>query len=189
MLKRNPMKLYIRIRNLFYRKYYKYIYEPTLRSKLKKLGHGSLIDRTCVLIDAGKISISDYTYIGPGTRLTGSGGIEVGRGTIIGYDVEIITRNHNYDSFDLKSLPYDDRYVFKRVKISDNVWIGARVIVLPGVFIGEGAVIAAGAVVTKDVKAYTIVGGNPAKVIGSRNQAKYLELKTKDSIYIKGKLE
>ena len=56
----------------------------------------------------------------------------------------------------------------KKVTISDDVWIGANAIILPGVTIGKGSVIAGGAVVTKDVEPYMIVGGNPAKVIRSR---------------------
>ena len=56
------------------------------------------------------------------------------------------------------------------VIIGDRVWIGYRAIVLPGVTIGEGAVVGAGAVVTRDVSPYTIVAGNPAKVIGERTK-------------------
>jgi maltose O-acetyltransferase len=62
---------------------------------------------------------------------------------------------------------------FEPVEISDNVWIGSRATILPGVHIGEGAVVAAGAVVIRDVKDYEVVGGNPARTIKYRNQKVY----------------
>ncbi len=85
------------------------------------------------------------------------GGIEIGDFVQIGPHVTIVTDNHDFS----------DRYVLKcrTVVIENNVWIGAGVSIMPGVHIGENAVIAGGAVVTKDVPANTIVGGNPAKVI------------------------
>ena len=85
------------------------------------------------------------------------GGIELGDNVQIGPHVTIVTDNH-----DLK-----DRYVLKcrKVVIGNNVWIGAGVCIMPGVHVGENAVIAGGAVVTKDVLANTVVGGNPVRVI------------------------
>ena len=67
------------------------------------------------------------------------------------------------------SLEGHERLVTAPITICDGVWIGARAIILPGVTIGEGAVVAAGAVVTKDVEPFTVVGGNPAKFIKHRN--------------------
>lgn len=74
-------------------------------------------------------------------------------------------------------IPYDNTYVFKNVDIGDCVWFGNRVIVVGNVNIGEGAIIAAGAVVTKDVPPLAIVGGNPAKVIKYRDKEHYYKLK------------
>jgi len=87
--------------------------------------------------------------------------IIIGDNVCIGEDVRLLTGSH-----DLESSTFD--LVVRPIEISDNVWIATGAIVLPGVKIGEGAVVAAGAVVTKDVSPWTVVGGNPAKVIKKR---------------------
>lgn len=87
----------------------------------------------------------------------------------------IITQNHNYEG---DMIPYDNTYIFKNVTIGDCVWFGNRVIVVGNVDIGEGAIIAAGAVVTKDVPPLAIAGGNPAKVIKYRDKDHYYKLKS-----------
>lgn len=86
----------------------------------------------------------------------------------------IITENHNYEG---EKLPYDTTYIRKNVTIGDCVWVGSRVIIMGGVSIGEGAIIAAGSVVTKDVPPLAIVGGNPAKLIKYRDAEHYYRLK------------
>ena len=86
----------------------------------------------------------------------------------------IITQNHNYEG---EAIPYDDTYIYKNINIKDNVWFGHRVIVTGNVTIGEGAIVAAGSVVVKDVPDYAIVGGNPAKVIKFRDIEHYTKLK------------
>jgi maltose O-acetyltransferase len=111
------------------------------------------------------ISIGDYSGIGLNARLQGP--LEIGRYVMMGPDVIIYTRNHNIYRTDIPMIKQGDTKA-KKVTIKDDVWIGARAIILPGVTIGEGAVIGAGAVVTKDVNPYDIVGGVPAKVIGNR---------------------
>ncbi len=74
--------------------------------------------------------------------------------------------------------------ILKPVTIADNVWIGCRATIVPGVTINEGAVIASGAVVTKDVPKGAVVGGNPAKVLKYRNMEYYEKLKEQKSFYI-----
>ena len=75
----------------------------------------------------------------------------------------------------------------KPVTIEDNVWIGGKSIILPGITIHEGAVIGMGAVVTKDVPKGAVVGGNPAKILKYRNIKKYDELCSIKSFFIFGK--
>lgn len=87
--------------------------------------------------------------------------VVIGKNCCIGEDVRLLTGSHDLVSphFDLLTKP---------IIIMDNVWVATGAIILPGVKIGEGAVVAAGAVVTKDVEPWTVVGGNPAKFIKRR---------------------
>lgn len=86
----------------------------------------------------------------------------------------IITDTHNYEG---EAIPYDKTVISKEVVIEDNVWLGNRVIVLPGVTIGEGAIIQAGSVVVSDIPKYAIAGGHPAKVFKYRDIDHYEKLK------------
>lgn len=131
-----------------------------------------------------KLHIGSNTWVGENFFARCEGGVTIGSGVIISRGVEIWSANHNYDSDDLQSLPYDRRFVMKPVRIEDNVWIGSRVIIVPGVSIGEGAVIGAGAVVSHDVPPCAVVGGNPAKVIKYRNKEVYEKLKSEEKIYL-----
>ena len=86
---------------------------------------------------------------------------------MIGPEVIIYTQNHSFDRIDIPMCEQGFQEECK-VEIGNDVWIGARVIILPGVKIGNGCVIGAGAVVTKDVPDYCVVGGNPAKILKVR---------------------
>ncbi len=109
-----------------------------------------------------------------GMEILGGGSVCIGNYFHSGTECMIITQNHNYEG---SMIPYDDTYVYKSIKIGDCVWFGNRVIVIGNVNIGEGAIIAAGAVVTKDVPPLAVVGGNPAKVIKYRDKEHYYNLK------------
>ncbi|MCU7549563.1 hypothetical protein OCK74_10585 [Chitinophagaceae bacterium LB-8] len=89
------------------------------------------------------------------------GGITIEDDVLIGPRVNLTTENHPLDPADRRAL------ICKPIVIKRNAWIGAAATILPGVTIGENAVVAAGAVVSKDVPANTIVGGVPAKIIKS----------------------
>lgn len=110
--------------------------------------------------DFGKnITIGKNVFINSGCHFQDQGGIEIGDGALIGHNVVLATINH-----DLKpSMKRKNHYA--PIKIGSNVWIGSNATILQGVTIGEWAVIAAGAVVTKNVEPYTVVGGVPAKFI------------------------
>ncbi|MCH7397728.1 acyltransferase [Belliella sp. DSM 107340] len=105
-------------------------------------------------------SIGPYSYIGC------SGYIEIGDNVMMSPRVSIYSENHNFSDVD---LPMIDQGVTRSfVKIENDCWIAANSIILAGVTVGKGSIVAAGSVVTKDVPPFSIVGGNPAKIIKSR---------------------
>jgi len=126
-----------------------------------------------------------YSYVGPGGFWYAKGGIIVGNNVIFGPETVLWTANHNYNSDEM--IPYGGEDVVKAIVIEDNVWIGMRTMILPGVTVGEGAVVAAGSVVVKDVPKCAIVGGNPAKVLKYRDIDKYDSMKEKGLFYLNNK--
>ena len=111
------------------------------------------------------VELGDYSGIGVRAQINGK--VIFGNHVMMGPDVCIYARNHAYDRTDI-TMDLQGFAPEKPVFIDDDVWIGAKVIILPGVHIGTGAVIGAGAVVTKDVPDYAVVGGNPAQIIKMR---------------------
>lgn len=107
--------------------------------------------------------------------MNGLGEIIIGNYFHSGINLMIISTNHNYD--DANAIPYDRKKINKKVIIKDFVWCGNNVTIIPGVTIGEGAIIAAGSVVVKDVPDFAIVGGNPAQLIKYRNIQRFTQLK------------
>ena len=105
------------------------------------------------------ITVGKNVFINSGCTFQDQGGITIGDGALIGHQVSIATINHAIDPEDRGSM------TFRPVVIGKNVWIGDHATILPGVTVGDGAIIAAGAVVTKDVPPRAIVAGVPAKVI------------------------
>lgn len=112
------------------------------------------------------IIIENGVSIGPRVLLDGRLGLKIHENAVIACEAIIWTMNHDYNdvNFSVKGAP---------VEIGRNAWVCSRAIILPGITIGEGAVVAAGAVVTKDVPDFSIVGGIPAKVIGKRDRLNY----------------
>lgn len=110
-------------------------------------------------------SIGDRSGIGVGARILGS--IRIGSDVMIGPELLVITRNHRHDDPKIPMIR-QGYYAEEPVVVEDDVWIGARVILMPGVTVGKGAIIAAGAVVTRDVPSHVVVGGIPARVIKQR---------------------
>ena len=107
-------------------------------------------------------------------KIQGNGNVIIGDNFHSGIECMIITNIHNYDNGN--AIPYNT-IISKDVIIEDNVWLGNRVTILPGVKIGEGAIIQAGSVVVKDVEKYAIAGGHPAKVFKYRDIDHYEKLK------------
>lgn len=137
-----------------------------------RIGKGSTLHMGTKFYDPRNIRIGEDSVIGEGVILDGRERLEIGNHVDIASEVMIYNAEHDIHSenFDPITAP---------VNIEDYVFIGPRALVLPGIRIGRGAVVAAGAVVTKDVSELTIVGGVPAKPIGQR--------KVKDLHYLLGR--
>jgi len=134
----------------------------------KKLGKGSTIMRDFVVRGPHGISIGDFVNINYRCTLDGNGGLDIGDYVMIGQNVTILTTTHRFDRTDVLIRGQGDIHL--PIKIEDNVWIGANVVILPGVTVGTGSVLAAAAVVTKSVPPYAIVAGVPAKVVRFRKE-------------------
>lgn len=126
-----------------------------------KIGHGSVIHMGAKFFNPAGVVIGEDTIIGEKAFLDGRDLLSIGNHVDIASDVMIYNSEH-----DLESPVFSA--VNDKVEIGDYVFVGPRAIILPGVHLGKGAVVAAGAVVTKDVAAGDIVGGLPAKIIGVR---------------------
>lgn len=143
------------------------LFFPWLRSKavsacIKKCGKKIRVKSNADI--SPNIIVGDYSEIG--TRALIQSNVEIGNYVIMGPDVKIYTRNHEFRDLN-KPMALQGKRKHKTV-IGHDVWIGANVIILPGVIIGSHSIVAAGAVVTKDVADYSVIGGNPAKTIKSR---------------------
>ena len=134
-----------------------------LQLYLSRFGLGTGVQLGCKFLNGRKVNLGDRNVINFGCLLDGRRyTITTGKDVSIGPEATILTLGH-----DPQSPTFDDRG--GDVVIGDRAWIAYRALILPGITIGEGAVVGAGAVVTKDVAPYAIVAGNPAKVIGQRN--------------------
>jgi acetyltransferase-like isoleucine patch superfamily enzyme len=168
---RSIRRKYSNTKNVLYTKMFK---------KYMRIGDGTIITVGTKITNPSKISIGENCTLGTGTRLYTelvSGNLTIGHNVqvnnnvyldfsgdliindncLISEETKIYTHSHGYDP---RSTPIPQPSIIGR-----DVWIGSRAMLMAGVNIGDGAIIAAGSVVTKDVPAYSIVAGNPAKVI------------------------
>jgi maltose O-acetyltransferase len=111
------------------------------------------------------ISIGSNSGLGVNCHVRGP--LKMGENVMMAPEVTILTSNHNFE--DINKPIIEQGHSIKKVEIGNDVWIGYRAIILPGVSIGNGAIVAAGSIVTKDVPEFAIIGGNPAKIIKYRN--------------------
>lgn len=139
------------------------------------LGQHSVVESYCCINNAvGGVIIGDHTRIGLHNTIIGP--VCIGSHVNLAQGITVTALNHNFTDADKR---IDEQGITtKPVVIGDDVWIGANAVILPGVAIGSHAVVAAGAVVTKDVPSRTLVGGVPAKVIRSLHQSEHTPVVT-----------
>lgn len=147
------------------------------RSLFKSCGRNVVIEPNAQ-IPFHKVEIGNNSGIGQNARL---GAVVIGSDVMMGPDVVILSKNHVFTNplqpMRMQGATDDDPPI-----IGDDVWLGARVIILPGIRIGKGAIVAAGAVVTKNVPEYGIVAGNPARVVGNRLRPYSVPLVTREDL-------
>ncbi len=134
-----------------------------VRGELLTFGHG------------GEISLGDFCYVGEGTRIWSAKRINIGDRVLIAHNVTILDslthpldaaqRHEHFRQIISTGHPVDVKLDEREVNVGDDAWIGCATVILRGVSIGNGAIVGAGSVVMDDVPAWTIVGGNPARVV------------------------
>lgn len=144
---------------------YKAVRYILAKRMLKKCGKKVTIENQCYIGSGKNIELGDYSGIGQRCYLQGS--ITIGKYVMMAPEVVVLTIDHKFNDIS-KPMRFQGHKKGKPVIIEDDVWIGHRVIILPGVRIGKGSIIGAGSIVTKDVESFSIVGGNPAKLIRKR---------------------
>lgn len=145
----------------------------------KSYGDGLKVNGKC--FGFGKnVQLADNVGLN-GCIIHGGGQVNIGSYFHSGSGLTIFTSNHNYNS--TQSIPYDKKRILGDVLIGDFVWVGQDVTIMPNVNIGEGAIVAARSVVTKDVPACAIVGGNPAQIIKYRDKQKFVDLKSQGKYF------
>jgi acetyltransferase-like isoleucine patch superfamily enzyme len=151
-----------------------YGFRVAVDSGAERVGRGVRIGNNCGISDGcvfvtddylpgSGIVVGDNCHFNRGCYVSGSGGVDIGRDCLFGPYVTILSGGHNYADTDRPIV--DQGLSLKSVRIENDVWVGARAVIMPGIAIGTGAVIGAGSVVTRSVSPFSVVAGNPAKEI------------------------
>jgi acetyltransferase-like isoleucine patch superfamily enzyme len=167
-----------RIRKIIRENIKKPLYISRIQKKAKAVGEGLRVNNPS--------QVNSNTYLGNnvnfnGMKIVGRGKVTIGDNFHSGEECLMITDSHNYNTG--KAIPYDNTYIVKDIEIKDNVWLGARVIILGGVTIEEGAIIQAGSVVVSNIPKGAIYGGHPAKLIKYRDLEHYDRLKAQGKFH------
>jgi maltose O-acetyltransferase len=149
-------------------------------SQFCSCGRDLKIDVDVLISSPEKMKIGDGVFIGSNCALDATGGLQIGHCCALASHVAVLTIDHHFR--DAESIPWGDTRVLKPVVLEDYVWIGMHASILPGVTIGEGAIVGLGSVVAKDVPPLAIVVGNPGKIVGYRDKENFDLLKGKHAI-------
>ena len=134
--------------------------------KIMEGGCKSYFEHDIFIGGPGRVSIGRSCQINENSFIQEA---EIGNFVMIAPNVTILSSMHNFDQLDVPMI-FQGEAGHKKVHIQDDVWLGRNVVIMPGVTIGKGSIVAASAVVTKDVPEYQIVGGVPARIIKDRRR-------------------
>lgn len=153
------------------------VYKPLLKSCGEKL----YIQEAVKIKWLEKLTIGDNVSINEFCWIEASGSIDIGDNVWIGPRVSLVSFKHNHTLYNHlygnRPINHGADKIAQKIVIEDNVWLGANCIIMSGVTVGRGSIVAAGSVVTKDVPAYTVVAGVPAKEIKKVNEDYFLNNK------------
>lgn len=149
--------------NVFYEKS-SIIVDYGLNEQSIEMGDNNIISSYSILKShGGLIKMGNNNFIGERTQIQGRGNVIIGNGCLIAANTFVSSSNHNFQD------PFAEDYLIKEIpnetKIDDFVWIGANCVITSGVDIGHHVIVAAGTIVTKDIKPYSMVAGNPGRII------------------------
>jgi maltose O-acetyltransferase len=152
--------------NFIFGKVWKYARYLLVKNIFESCGKNVNVENNAHFRSGKQITIGENSGIGAWAELYGK--IKIGNDVMMASHVSIITKNHRFEKRDIPMWRqgFEDEC---EVIIEDDVWIGTYVVILPGVTIGKGSIIAAGSVVTRNIEPFSIVGGVPAKKIRMRN--------------------
>ncbi|MCT4478538.1 acyltransferase [Peribacillus frigoritolerans] len=138
-----------------------------LKTLAKNVGDNVSIHPNVYIFNMDKLSIGNDVSIHPMCYIEAKGGIKIGNDVSIAHSVTLLSVNHIFSEL---NIPIKDQGIeYIETEIKSDVWVGAKASILAGVTVEEGTIIATGAVVTKNVEKYSVVGGVPAKLIKTRS--------------------
>ncbi len=137
-----------------------------VRKILKKCGEEVIVKNRCYFGDGSKLQVGNYSQLGQNSTISGK--VSIGNYVMMGPDVVIMGVTHDISDLSKPMIDPMNPSLEKPVIIGDNVWIGTRAIILPGVTIDDNSIVGAGAVVTKSFKKNSVIAGVPAKLIKKR---------------------
>ncbi len=142
-----------------------YLRYQLVKGLLKGCGKDVVIKNRCYFGNGERLTVGNRSQLGQGARLNGV--IDIGDDVMMGPDVVMMATSHAYGDVNI-GMNQQGAGEECPISIGDDVWVGTRAIILPGVTIGDHSIIGAGAVVTKSFPDYSIIAGNPARIVRSR---------------------
>ena len=153
----------------------RYSNQRKMMEKIRHIGKDTTISMSVDITFPQHLSIGEGCFIGGNSIIDSRGGIKIGNYSSLGVNALLLSTDHRYVG--VETIPFDDVRVIKPIVMGDFVWGGANVSIMPGVTIGDGAILGLSCVITEDVPPMAIMVGNPAKIVSYRNIEQFERLR------------